>query len=140
MRKAKADKNQPLAVATLRHLGFLVQPTHTLGKGAPDFIVLGAIHGENYPSHRLVWVELKCGSGKLTPDEEDWHIEWNQWPVVIVASTVAKILKAFRWTNDEIHAALANITKAPAVRAALRKIEKRDGEVAPEILATIEFE
>jgi hypothetical protein len=139
MRKAKVDRNQPLAVAALRALGFLVQPTHTLGGGAPDFIVLGVLHGEMIDSCRLVWVELKCGAGKLTLDEVEWHETWNQYPVVIIASTVAEILKAFRWTNDEIHVALDKLPNNPAVRAALRKTERKYGTPEPDVMATIKI-
>lgn len=140
MRKAKVDRNQPLAVAALRTLSFLVHPTHTLGQEAPDFIVLGATRDSTGDVPQLVWVELKCGKGKLTPGQVAWHKVWGQHPVVIVVSTVAEILKAFRWTDSEIAYALDRLPFAPSVQTALRAVTKRDGLVSDEIMATIEFE
>ena len=74
MRAARVDANQPEVVAALRQMGCSVQPLHTVGKGCPDLLV--GFRGVN------VLIEVKDGSKppserKLTPDQVEWHREWN---------------------------------------------------------------
>lgn len=74
MRAARVDANQPEVVAALRQMGCSVQPLHTVGKGCVDLLV--GFRGVN------VLIEVKDGSKppserKLTPDQVEWHREWN---------------------------------------------------------------
>ncbi|HEY9692231.1 MAG TPA: hypothetical protein V6D15_08510 [Oculatellaceae cyanobacterium] len=81
-RAARVDANQQLVVRALRELGVSVQLLHTVGKGCPDLIV-----GHD---RKNFLIELKDGSKppskqKLTPDEIEWHRNW-QGQVSVVAS------------------------------------------------------
>ena len=130
MRAAKVDKNQPVVVAALRALGFKVQPTHTVGKGAPDFVVMGYHRKIDNPF--LLWVELKCAGGKLTPDEHEWHLEWraiHHWPPVVVAYNLRDILSAFGWSDVRINAAIAGANESKPVKRALADARRKYGEI-----------
>ena len=144
----KVDRNQPLTVAALRALGFLVQPTHTVGGGFVDLVIAGESHRV---SSEMLMVELKCNdwivpptdprwTNTLTRDEQSWHVEWRMAHVVIT-NRVRWILAWFGWPDDYIHDVLLNaIPNDPDVKAALRDVRKSgDGTVSPEIMATIEF-
>lgn len=74
MRAARIDANQPEIVEALREAGCSVQLLHTVGKGCPDLLV--GWQGIN------CLVEVKDGSKppsarKLTPDQVEWHRDWN---------------------------------------------------------------
>jgi hypothetical protein len=74
MRAAKIDANQNEIVAALRKIGCSVQILSSVGKGCPDILV--GFRGENF------LIEIKDGnkppSGqKLTPDQVEWHVNWN---------------------------------------------------------------
>jgi len=128
MRAAKVDKNQPVVVAALRALGFKVQPTHVVGRGVPDFIV----QGESHDSCRLMWIELKCAGGKLTPDEREWLDDWSAgrgYVTVAVAYNVRDILACFLWTHDRISKALHTIQEWPTVKRALADARRKYGEI-----------
>ena len=131
MRAAKVDKNQPVVVAALRALGFKVQPTHTLGGGAPDFVVLG--YHEKVDNPFLLWVELKCADGKLTPDECKWHREWypiHRWsPIATIHYGLRDILDRFGWTNNAIERALLTIKDQTPVKRALADARRKYGEI-----------
>ena len=80
---AKVDTNQADIVKALRKAGATVQPLHTVGAGCPDLLV--GVQGSN----KLL--EVKDGdkapsARKLTPDQVEWHAEWNGEPVYIVCS------------------------------------------------------
>jgi hypothetical protein len=64
----KSDANQPQIVADLRAVGVSVQDLHAVGKGCPD--ILCGYRGKNY------LLEIKGRSGKLTEDQNTWHIKW----------------------------------------------------------------
>lgn len=74
MRVRKTDANQAKTIAFLRDIGWCVAPTHTVGKGFPDFV-----------AGKLAFnalVELKDGdkppsARKLTPDEQRFKDEWR---------------------------------------------------------------
>lgn len=137
MRSAKVDRNQPVTVAALRALGFMVQPTHTLGGGAPDFIAMG--YHEKLDAPTLLWVELKCGRGDLTLDEREWHGEWraiHRWPPIIVARSLRDILRAFGWLDAGIEAALSGISDRQPVKRALAAAKRKYGD-DPDIAATL---
>lgn len=73
-RAARTDTNQSAIVAALRQHGASVQCLHTIGKGVPDLLV--GWQGRNY------LLEIKDNSKppsarRLTPDEEQWHLEWR---------------------------------------------------------------
>jgi Holliday junction resolvase len=81
MRRAKVDANQARIVGALRQAGCRVQHLHTIGRGCPDLLVL----------HRgmLILVEVKDGdkppsAQRLTPDEMQWHTEWQEAPLYIL--------------------------------------------------------
>lgn len=74
MKAAKIDANQNEIVAALRNIGCTVQILSSVGKGCPDILV--GFRGENF------LIEIKDGnkppSGqKLTPDQVEWHANWN---------------------------------------------------------------
>jgi hypothetical protein len=70
MRKiARTDENQAAIVAELRKAGATVQSLHQLGGGVPDILV--GIDGKNY------LLEIKTRTGRMTPDESEWHRAWR---------------------------------------------------------------
>ena len=145
----KADRNQGLFMAAARTCGLLVQPIHEVGQGVPDLIVSGGARTGG--DVEMLLVELKCNDwiippsdprwlDTLTPDEQAWHRLWRFRAPVIITNRVGWVLDRFGWSDDEIRRVLAPIAEAPAVRAALRKIEQDgDGTVPPEVRATIEW-
>lgn len=147
----KADANQSLFTAAARACGLLVQPIHEVGRGVPDLIVAGV--DKNTGAIALWLVELKCNvwnfsspapspaywKDTLTPDELAWHEKWAATPVII-NNRLRWILYKFHWLDSEIETRLAQLPFNPAVKAALRAVERRDGCVSPEIMATIEFD
>lgn len=127
MRNAKVDRNQAVVVAALRALGFKVQPTHTIGKGVPDFVV----QGECRNSPRLMWIELKCGSGKPTPDEQEWHDDWSAnggYTTVAIAYGVRDILECFLWPYTRVQRALHTIHDHKLVKRALADARRKYGD------------
>lgn len=136
-RDAKVDRNQGVVVAALRALNFKVQHTHTIGQGAPDFIVMG--YDEDLRLSHLLWVELKCGRAGLTPDEQEWHDGWRApqpHPPIIIAYCVRDILRHFGWLNSAIEAVLHNIKDGPAVKRALAEAKRKYGN-DPDIAASL---
>ena len=92
MRAAKVDSNQAEIVEAFRKLGCAVFPTHMVGKGFPDIVVL--CHWE------VRLVEIKDGAKppsarKLTEAEAEFH---ETWPVHIVATTgdVVRLVREWR--------------------------------------------
>lgn len=76
MRQAsRTDANQAEIVDALRRVGATVQLLHTVGHGCPDLLVghFDATTGEA----RNYLLEVKTATGKLTPDEAEWHNGWN---------------------------------------------------------------
>lgn len=74
MRAAKIDANQNEIVAALRKIGCSVQILSSVGRGCPD--ILAGFRGKNF------LIEIKDGSKppsgqKLTPDQVEWHANWN---------------------------------------------------------------
>lgn len=77
---AKIDANQPEIVQALRKAGATVQTLAAVGKGVPDLLVARC--------GKLWLIEVKDGSKppsarKLTPDQVEWHKNWNS-PVYVV--------------------------------------------------------
>jgi hypothetical protein len=72
---SKVDVNQPEIVMALRAVGASVQHLHEVGKGCPDLLVVYR--------KKLYLLEVKAKDGKLTPQQEKWHQNWNG-PVYVV--------------------------------------------------------
>ena len=75
-RAAKVDRNQAEIVAALRSAGVTVQPLHTVGDGCPDLLC-------GFRRHNFL---LECkmpGTGKLTPDQIEWHGGWKGQVIVV---------------------------------------------------------
>ena len=91
-RAARVDKNQKQIVQEIRAAGYTVQHLHMVGEGCPDILVGG--HGVNF------LFEIKDPSQppskrKLTPDEMEWHLNWNgQVEVIKTAHEALEIIKA----------------------------------------------
>lgn len=92
MRRACAvDAPQPDIVKALRRCGYRVHVTSTAGDGFPD-LVLGAPWGQ------IVLVEVKDGSKppsarRLTSDQQQFHLLWAGFPLLIVESVADCITK-----------------------------------------------
>jgi len=78
---AKIDANQNDIVRALRSIGACVQSLAQIGKGCPDLLV----------AYRGKWfvAEIKDGSKppskrKLTPDEQEWHNQFNQQATICI--------------------------------------------------------
>lgn len=82
-RAAKVDANHDQVVTALRAAGARVLSLAAVGGGVPDLLVgFGC---------RFYALEVKDGSlspsrRRLTPDQEEWHREWAEYPVCIVHS------------------------------------------------------
>ena len=73
-RAARVDENQGQIVAALLRAGCSVQSLAAVGKGCPDLLV-------GYAGHNFL-IEVKNLSKpkadqQLTPDQEDWHNDWQ---------------------------------------------------------------
>ncbi len=92
-RAAKVDANQEQVVSVLRGYGASVQSLAAVGKGVPDLLV--GYRGTNF------LLEVKDGKKppsqtQLTPDQQEWHLQWNgDKPVIVYSPTdaVKAILK-----------------------------------------------
>ncbi len=88
-RNPKTDRNQPEIVEALRKIGATVQILSAVGKGCPDLLV-----GYNQRNYLL---EVKDGelvpsARKLTPDQKQWHHQWqgqvtvvDDWQMAVLA-------------------------------------------------------
>lgn len=82
MRKfPRLDANHHEIVDVFRQCGALVQSLAWAGGGVPDLLVGSG--------GKLALVEVKDGQRpsserKLTPDEEDFHARWADYPVFVV--------------------------------------------------------
>ena len=79
-RHGKIDANQNQIVKALRKAGATVQSLADIGKGCPD-IVCG-YRGHNWLME-IKNSELAPSQRKLTPAEQDWHIEWRGQVAVV---------------------------------------------------------
>ena len=90
-RAAKVDTVQPEIVAAFRSMGCDVLHTHTLGKGAPDLVVV-------YSGIALL-VEVKGAKGKLTEAQETLYSTLKTRPRIVrdiqEAWGVVEVLKAW---------------------------------------------
>ena len=77
-RIARIDSNQPEIVRDLRRVGAFVFPTHTLGRGFPDLVVV--YHGTVY------LLEVKIPGGTLTPDEQKFYEDSQGAPYIVRSS------------------------------------------------------
>jgi hypothetical protein len=80
MRNAKADRNQPEIVATLREAGCTVQHLHAVGSGCPDILV--GFRGQN------ILMEIKDpqkppSARKLNDIQQGWHSLWRGQVTVV---------------------------------------------------------
>jgi hypothetical protein len=79
----RTDKNQRQIVETLRQLGASVWDVHSVGRGGGDLVV--GWRGSN------LLIEVKSGSGTLTPDEKEFHATWRGQ--IAIVRTLADVLK-----------------------------------------------
>ncbi len=86
MRRApRKDANHGDVVKALEMVGCKVQDLAAVGEGCPDLLI-------GIPTVRaLAFVEIKDGDKSpsrraLTPDQVEWHQEWDGYPVHIVES------------------------------------------------------
>ena len=86
MRRApRKDANHGDVVKALEMVGCNVQDLAAVGEGCPDLLI-------GIPTVRaLAFVEIKDGDKSpsrraLTPDQVEWHQEWDGYPVHIVES------------------------------------------------------
>ena len=90
-RAAKIDANQPDIVEAFRKMGCDVLHTHTLGKGAPDLVVV-------YSGIALL-VEIKGAKGKLTEAQETLYSTLRTRPRIVrdvqEAWSVVEVLKGW---------------------------------------------
>ncbi len=92
-RASKVDANQEQVVSVLRGYGASVQSLAAVGKGVPDLLV--GYRGTNF------LLEVKDGKKppsqtQLTPDQQEWHLQWKgDKPVIVYSPTdaVKAILK-----------------------------------------------
>lgn len=84
-RACRVDANHSDVVKALQMVGCNVQDLSKVGDGCPDLLI-------GIPTVRkLVFAEIKDGDKipskrKLTPDQVEWHAQWNGYPVHIVES------------------------------------------------------
>lgn len=84
-RNPRKDANHSAVVKALEMVGCNVQDLAAVGDGCPDLLI-------GIPTVRaLAFVEIKDGDKSpsrraLTPDQVEWHQEWNGYPVHIVES------------------------------------------------------
>lgn len=82
-RAAKIDGNHDQVVSALRAAGARVLSLAAVGGGVPDLLV-------GFGS-RFYAIEIKDGhlppsARKLTPDQDEWHKHWADYPVYVVHS------------------------------------------------------
>ncbi len=77
-RSHKPDALQKEIVECLRKAGRCVFVAYKVGGGFPDLVV--------HWGGRVVFIEVKSESGKLTPAQIDFHQGWRGPPIVIVRS------------------------------------------------------
>ena len=84
-RNPRKDANHNAVVKALEMVGCNVQDLAAVGDGCPDLLI-------GIPTVRaLAFVEIKDGDKSpsrraLTPDQVEWHQEWDGYPVHIVES------------------------------------------------------
>ena len=81
----RTDENQESIVAALRAVGCSVECLHAVGKGVPDLLV-GLRNGVN------LLLEVKSATGKLTPEQQEWHAKWRGH--VAVVRSIEEALRA----------------------------------------------
>ncbi|TCK87341.1 VRR-NUC domain-containing protein [Paraburkholderia sp. BL9I2N2] len=88
----RADGNQVDIVAALRANDCLVTPTHTIGGGFPDLVVMYR------PTKRICLIEVKdpskpASDRKLTPAQQEFHASWSG-PIYVVETPEQAIAAA----------------------------------------------
>jgi hypothetical protein len=73
-RAARRDKSEAPIVDVLKKLGWSVQALSL--RDAPDLLL-----GKNKIT---LLAEVKTGTGKLKPGQQDWHDNWRGFPVVVL--------------------------------------------------------
>jgi hypothetical protein len=86
VKHGRVDANQKEIVDGLRQVGARVQVTSDVGKGFPDLVV--SFRGVVY------LIETKTENGKLTPDQVDWHNDWQCAHIVKSVDEALKIIGA----------------------------------------------
>lgn len=69
VRVSRVDINQKEVVNALKNDGWSVALAHPMGRGFPDLVV--AKDGHTF------LVEVKDGSGRLTPQQQTFHSAWR---------------------------------------------------------------
>jgi len=82
-------------VDALRAVGATVTITSNVGGGYPDLSV--GFRGKTY------LIEVKMPKGKLTPDQEIWHSEWQGHAAIVESVEDALVAIDALWTGyDEM--------------------------------------
>ena len=79
-RASKTDTNQAEIVEALRAAGASVECLHAVGEGVPDLLIgfgreVWYSEGEQNEEINIL-MEVKSDTGKLTPDQIEWHDAW----------------------------------------------------------------
>jgi len=64
-------------VAALRAAGASVECTHAAGNGFPNLVCGYFVDGFLGITRRTILMEVKTATGKLTPDQVEWHAAWR---------------------------------------------------------------
>ena len=82
-RAARVDSTQAAIVEALRAAGASVIVLSSVGQGCPD-ILCGynpglsiELDGDVIPIELNILMEIKSDTGKLTPDQVEWHAAWR---------------------------------------------------------------
>ena len=79
MKRHRSDLNQQLIVNTLRECGCLVESLSQVGNGVPDLLV--------WRQGNVYLLECKQKNGKLTPEQEHFHLRWKSKQIHVVRTT-----------------------------------------------------
>ena len=82
----RTDENQESIVAALRAVGCSVECLHAVGRGVPDLAV--GVPGTG----ATLLLEVKSATGKLTPEQQEWHAKWRGH--VAVVRSIEEALRA----------------------------------------------
>mgnify|MGYP001587436239 CR=1 FL=1 len=83
MKAHKVDGDQKAIVKALREAGCSVAITSMVGNGFPDLCV--GRHHKNYGNHSYLLEVKRYRTGKLTPEQKEFHDTWRGH-VAIVSS------------------------------------------------------
>ena len=82
MKHGKRDTNHAEIKQALKAIGCRVCDLADIGGGVPDLLVGGIDRASGKPI--LALIEVKTPTGKLTPDEAEFHADWHGLHLFIV--------------------------------------------------------